>query len=155
MLAVVKLPLMSTLSDVDRIVERVIEGTPREDHTSSLTSCGAGPSFAANARVFQTFCEFPNASTLKICEKYVLDRDRLLGVDDQSSINSVVAFGHMASHPHTLQSMLIGAGETTNFSALCRMMRRMTRSLSDAMACVSSSHGIRLPTRHACQQSGK
>jgi len=55
MLAVVKFSLVSNLSNVDRIVESVIEGAPRENHASALASGRASPSFTANARVFQTF----------------------------------------------------------------------------------------------------
>ena len=51
---------------------------------------------------FRHFCEFPNAPTLKICEEDISDGRRLLNVDYEFSFDSIVAFGHMASHPHAL-----------------------------------------------------
>ena len=73
MLAVVKFSLVSNLSDIERIVECVIEGAAGEDYTSALASGRASPCLAANARVFQPFSSFPYTSTLKIREEDITE----------------------------------------------------------------------------------
>lgn len=96
---------MNDLADIEPVTEEVIERTAAKGHPTRCLSLGIGAKLTRNLMPSEIVSELTDTAKPQILAEDLTDGFGLGLIDDQATIDPVIAERDAASHPHALSSM--------------------------------------------------